>query len=156
MFHIPKKQHLLMLVVSIALAVGGILFPSTAFAAPATERTGAVTTRSADQSKTDPDNKGKKTKHNKNKPKHKHNKNRHHKKGEAKDIKNMPGCVFHNGRVYCEHKQPKSPAPRPTSPIFKVPPKPAPQISKIPKLPPPGPATPTLPPIDICGISPIC
>jgi hypothetical protein len=118
MSRIPKKQRLVLLGVSTALAAGGALLPTSAFAAPATPHTGTATTMAVDQAKADPAGKGKKNEHDKKKG---HNKKGGTKKGgnkkdRVKDIENMPGCVFHGGKVYCEHKQPTDKLPGPAVP----------------------------------------
>ncbi|MFF9056300.1 hypothetical protein ACF09Z_34715 [Streptomyces erythrochromogenes] len=104
-----RKQRFAMYAVSAAIVGGGVLVPTSAFAAPAT----AGTTSVAAQAKNGHENKDKKDNwEHKNK-----NKNKKHSKGKGKknkvrDVENMPGCKFYQGKVYCEHK-PDKPAPAP-------------------------------------------
>ncbi|MFD9085093.1 hypothetical protein, partial [Streptomyces erythrochromogenes] len=96
-----RKQRFAMYAVSAAIVGGGVLVPTSAFAAPAT----AGTTSVAAQAKNGHENKDKKDNwEHKNK-----NKNKKHSKGKGKknkvrDVENMPGCKFYQGKVYCEHK----------------------------------------------------
>ncbi|MFE5822169.1 hypothetical protein ACFQ7B_10560 [Streptomyces erythrochromogenes] len=125
-----RKQRFAMYAVSAAIVGGGVLVPTSAFAAPAT----AGTTSVAAQAKNGHENKDKKDNW-----EHK-NKNKKHSKGKGKgkknkvrDVENMPGCKFYQGKVYCEHKADKpAPAPAPApNPAPKPDPKPAPKPDPV-------------------------
>ncbi|MFF9055898.1 hypothetical protein ACF09Z_32655 [Streptomyces erythrochromogenes] len=125
-----RKQRFAMYAVSAAIVGGGVLVPTSAFAAPAT----AGTTSVAAQAKNGHENKDKKDnweRKNKNKSK-KHSKGKG-KKNKVRDVENMPGCKFYQGKVYCEHKPDKpAPAPAPApNPAPKPDPKPAPKPDPV-------------------------
>ncbi|MGW6613056.1 hypothetical protein ACWGA0_06280 [Streptomyces erythrochromogenes] len=125
-----RKQRFAMYAVSAAIVGGGVLVPTSAFAAPAT----AGTTSVAAQAKNGHENKDKKDNwehKNKNKSK-KHSKGKG-KKNKVRDVENMPGCKFYQGKVYCEHKPDKpAPAPAPApNPAPKPDPKPAPKPDPV-------------------------
>ncbi|OLZ58539.1 hypothetical protein AVW11_28010 [Streptomyces amritsarensis] len=123
-----RKQRFAMYAVSAAIVGGGVLVPTSAFAAPATAGTTSVAApTSGHESKNDNkkekwENKNKK--HGKDKKHEKNKKNKKHqgKKNKVRDVENMPGCKFYQGKVYCEHK-PDKPAPAP-NPAPPAPPKP--------------------------------
>ncbi|MFF3727478.1 hypothetical protein ACFYYM_34495, partial [Streptomyces erythrochromogenes] len=52
---------------------------------------------------------------------------------KVRDVENMPGCKFYQGKVYCEHKPDKpAPAPAPApNPAPKPDPKPAPKPDPV-------------------------
>ncbi|MFE9636873.1 hypothetical protein [Streptomyces sp. NPDC006463] len=100
-----------MIAVSAAFLGGGALLPTSAFAAPAAPRTVEAATLEAGHVG------HAKSSHEDNVKKHsskKHNSrnNEDKKHGKIKDVENMPGCKFYQGKVYCEHK-PEKPAPVP-------------------------------------------
>ncbi|KOU71484.1 hypothetical protein, partial [Streptomyces sp. IGB124] len=98
-----RKQRFALYAVSAAIVGGGVLVPTSAFAAPAA----SGTTSAAAHAKSGHENHNKKEKwENKNK---KHSKGKG-KKNKVRDVENMPGCKFYQGKVYCEHK-PDKPAP---------------------------------------------
>ncbi|MFE0582561.1 hypothetical protein [Streptomyces sp. NPDC058874] len=111
-----RKQRFALYAVSAAIVGGGALVPTSAFAAPAA--TGA--TSAAAHAKSGHENSGKKEAWEKGQNHDKHDKHdkgeknqkRHGKKGKVRDVENMPGCKFYQGKVYCEH-QPDKPAPTP-------------------------------------------
>ncbi|MFI1651361.1 hypothetical protein ACH4XT_31160 [Streptomyces avidinii] len=82
--------------------------PSSAFAAPAppSVREVATTASHVDLAKGDRGDHGD---HHKKGDWNKKGKNN----GKPKDVKNMPGCKFYKGKVYCEHKPNPAPAPAP-------------------------------------------
>jgi hypothetical protein len=112
-----RKQRFALVAVSAAFVGAGVLVPSSAFAASAPSSVSEVATITAshvDLAKGDHgghhgDH------HNKGDWNHKHKKNK--KKGKnnskPKNVKNMPGCKFYKGKVYCEHKPAPAPAPAP-------------------------------------------
>ncbi|MFG2486203.1 hypothetical protein ACGFSI_26045 [Streptomyces virginiae] len=108
MVRTSRKQRYAMFAVSATIVGGGVLIPTSAFATPTTAGT---TTHAAGQvenhtTKDHRDNK----RHNNDKSK----KNQKHqgRKNKVRDVENMPGCKFYQGKVYCEHKTDK-PAPAP-------------------------------------------
>ncbi|MGW7333647.1 hypothetical protein ACWGIU_34610 [Streptomyces sp. NPDC054840] len=107
MIRTSRKQRLVMLGVSTALAAGGALLPTSAFAAPATSHTGAMTSTHGDHGKNDHGKKGDGKKGDGKKKGNKRKGNR------ARDIENMPGCKFVSGSVYCKVKPETKPAPKP-------------------------------------------
>ncbi|MFE6909576.1 hypothetical protein [Streptomyces erythrochromogenes] len=137
-----RKQRFALYAVSAAIVGGGVLVPTSAFAAPAT----AATTSAAAQAQSGHGNKDKNQKWEKKNDKHnKHDKgkkNQKHKgkKDKVRDVENMPGCKFYQGKVYCEHKPDKpvpapNPAPKPADPKPADPkpadPKPAPKPDPV-------------------------
>ncbi|MFD6972095.1 hypothetical protein [Streptomyces sp. NPDC059979] len=104
-----RKQRFAMFAVSAAVVTGGALMPTSAFAAPAAPHTAGATTLAAghaEHTKSGHEGKGEKGERGgKDRTKgKKHNKPR--------DVENMPGCNFYQGKVYCEHKPDKTkPAP---------------------------------------------
>ncbi|MFG2339406.1 hypothetical protein [Streptomyces yangpuensis] len=118
-----RKQRFALYAVSAAIVGGGVLVPTSAFAAPST----AAASTAAAHAKSGHGNHDKKEKWEKKNDKHdKGKKNQKHrgKKDKVRDVENMPGCKFYQGKVYCEHK-PDKPAPAP-NPAPKPDPKPAP------------------------------
>ncbi len=101
MIRTSRKQRLVMLGVSTALAAGGALLPTSAFAAPANSHTGAVISTHGDHGKNHHGNKGDGKK----------------KGNRARDIENMPGCKFVSKKVYCEFKPEPKPAPKVNPPV---------------------------------------
>ncbi|MCX4960442.1 hypothetical protein [Streptomyces virginiae] len=112
MVRTSRKQRYAMFAVSAAIVGGGVLIPTSAFAAPTTAGTTALAAAGqVDHSTKDHrDNK----RHNNDKGNGKSKKNQKHQGGKNKvrDVQNMPGCKFYQGKVYCEHKTDK-PAPAP-------------------------------------------
>ncbi|MFG2994560.1 hypothetical protein ACGFZK_35590 [Streptomyces sp. NPDC048257] len=107
-----RKQRFSMFAVSAAMVGGGVLLPTSAFAAPATPQASeAAATLVADHAKSGHESTGKDNRGHQGK-KHNGKKNQGKKHGKIKDVKNMPGCKFYKGTVYCEHK-PEKPAPAP-------------------------------------------
>ncbi|WP_405680819.1 hypothetical protein OG859_39070 [Streptomyces sp. NBC_00048] len=107
MIRTSRKQRLVILGVSTALAAGGALLPTSAFAAPANSHTGAVISTHGDHGKNHHGNKGDGKK-----------KGNKRKGNRARDIENMPGCKFVSKKVYCEFKPETKPE---TKPDFKDP-----------------------------------
>ncbi|APU38537.1 MULTISPECIES: hypothetical protein [unclassified Streptomyces] len=143
-----RKQRFAMYAVSAAIVGGGVLVPTSAFAAPAAAGTTSVAAQAksgheSDHKKEKWEKKDKK--HDKGKKHQKHDKGKKHgkgKKNKVRDVENMPGCKFYQGKVYCEHKPDKpapAPAPAPnTNPADKenpdkVPAKPNPAPPSAPK-----------------------
>ncbi|MFF4448851.1 hypothetical protein [Streptomyces sp. NPDC001502] len=114
-----RKQRFSMLAVSAAFVGGGVLLPTSAFAAPATPQVGAAATLVADHAKSGHGGKGEKDNRGHKGEKH-GRKNQDRKHGKVKDVKNMPGCKFYQGTVYCEHK-PEKPAPAKETPAKETP-----------------------------------
>ncbi|WP_327732529.1 hypothetical protein OG749_45385 [Streptomyces nojiriensis] len=114
-----RKQRFSMLAVSAAIVGGGVLLPTSAFAAPATSQVGEAATLVADHAKSGHEGKGKKDNRGHKGEKH-GRKNQDRKHGKIKDVKNMPGCKFYQGTVYCEHK-PEKPAPATETPKTETP-----------------------------------
>ncbi|MFD9367092.1 hypothetical protein ACFWA6_05195 [Streptomyces sp. NPDC060020] len=104
-----RKQRFSMFAVSAAIVGGGVLLPTSAFAAPAKPQVGESVTLVAEHAKSGHESKGKKDSRGHKGKKH-GKKNQGKKHGKIKDVKNMPGCKFYQGTVYCEHK-PEKPAP---------------------------------------------
>ncbi|WP_404962413.1 hypothetical protein [Streptomyces sp. 147326] len=109
-----RKQRFSMFAVSAAIVGGGVLLPTSAFAAPAKPQVSEAVTLVADHAKSGHGSKGKKD--------NRGNKGKKHgkKHGKIKDVKNMPGCKFYKGTVYCEHK-PEKPAPTTETPKTETP-----------------------------------
>ncbi|MFB6820110.1 hypothetical protein ACFCXA_00785 [Streptomyces virginiae] len=112
MVRTSRKQRFAMIAVSATIVGGGVLIPTSAFAATTTPA--GTTTLAAGQvgNHTAKDHRNDKGHHNNDKGK----KNRKHQGGKNKvrDVENMPGCKFYQGKVYCEHKTDKpAPAPAP-------------------------------------------
>ncbi|WP_405942644.1 hypothetical protein [Streptomyces sp. NBC_00207] len=105
-----RKQRFSMFAVSAAIVGGGVLLPTSAFAAPAKPQVSEAATLVADHAKSGHGSKGKKDKRGHKGKKH----------GKVKDVKNMPGCKFYQGTVYCEHK-PEKPAPTTETPGTETP-----------------------------------
>ncbi|MFJ6754783.1 hypothetical protein ACIQNK_07110 [Streptomyces sp. NPDC091273] len=105
-----RKQRFSMFAVSAAIVGGGVLLPTSAFAAPAKPQVSEAATLVADHAKSGHGSKGKKDKRGHKGKKH----------GKIKDVKNMPGCKFYQGTVYCEHK-PEKPAPTTETPGTETP-----------------------------------
>ncbi|WP_037808926.1 hypothetical protein, partial [Streptomyces sp. NRRL F-2580] len=86
--------------VSAAIVGGGVLLPTSAFAAPAKPQVGESVTLVADHAKSGHGSKGKKDSQGHGKSKKHGKKNQGKKHGKIKDVKNMPGCKFYQGTVY--------------------------------------------------------
>ncbi|MDX3540374.1 hypothetical protein PV721_39945 [Streptomyces sp. MB09-01] len=114
-----RKQRFSMFAVSAVMVGGGVLLPTSAFAAPATPQVSEAATLVADHAKSGHESKGKKDKGGHKGKKH-GKKNQGKKHGKIKDVKNMPGCKFYKGTVYCEHK-PEKPAPTTETPKTETP-----------------------------------
>ncbi|MFD3698070.1 hypothetical protein ACFWUZ_18285 [Streptomyces sp. NPDC058646] len=114
MVRTSRKQRFAMVAVSAAIVGGGVLLPTSAFAAQSAPQT--VEQAQSGHDKHKHQNKGKKD-HHKDKGKKHHGKKdkKHGKKNKVRDVENMPGCKFYQGKVYCEHK-PDKPAPAPEKP----------------------------------------
>ncbi|WP_405828056.1 hypothetical protein [Streptomyces sp. NBC_00105] len=110
-----RKQRFSMFAVSAAIVGGGVLLPTSAFAAPAKPQVSEAATLVADHAKSGHGSKGKKDNRG-----HKGKKNQGKKHGKIKDVKNMPGCKFYQGTVYCEHK-PEKPTPGTETPGTETP-----------------------------------
>ncbi|WP_405940966.1 hypothetical protein [Streptomyces sp. NBC_00207] len=110
-----RKQRFSMFAVSAAIVGGGVLLPTSAFAAPAKPQVSEAAALVADHAKSGHGSKGKKDSWG-----HKGKKNQGKKHGKFKDVKNMPGCKFYQGTVYCEHK-PEKPAPGTETPGTETP-----------------------------------
>ncbi|MEU7729668.1 hypothetical protein AB0B78_31200 [Streptomyces sp. NPDC040724] len=131
-----RKQRFSMFAVSAAIVGGGVLLPTSAFAAPAKPQVSEAATLVADHAKSGHGSKGKKDNkgHGKGKKHGKKNQGKKH-GGKIKDVKNMPGCKFYKGTVYCEHK-PEKPAPTTETPKTETP------TTETPKTETPGTETP--------------
>ncbi|MFG2973235.1 hypothetical protein ACGFYY_09540 [Streptomyces sp. NPDC048331] len=108
-----RKQRFAMFAVSAAFVTGGVLVPTSAFAAEAAApHTGEVTAFAAgrgDHAKSGHGNaNGKHERGGKDRSKGKKN-------SKPRDVQNMPGCKFYQGKVYCEHK-PETTKPETTKP----------------------------------------
>ncbi|MEU7728595.1 hypothetical protein AB0B78_25675 [Streptomyces sp. NPDC040724] len=118
-----RKQRFSMFAVSAVMVGGGVLLPTSAFAAPATPQVGEAATLVAghvDHAKSGHESKGKKDSRGHKGKKHgKKNQGKGKKHGKIKDVKNMPGCKFYQGTVYCEHK-PEKPAPTTETPTTET------------------------------------
>ncbi|WP_328863740.1 hypothetical protein [Streptomyces virginiae] len=117
-----RKQRFSILAVSAAIVGGGVLLPTSAFAAPATPQVGEAATLVADHAKSGHESNRKKD--NRGHKGEKHGKKHQDKKhGKIKDVKNMPGCKFYQGTVYCEHKpeKPKTETPKTETPAKETP-----------------------------------
>ncbi|MDX3537644.1 hypothetical protein PV721_25395 [Streptomyces sp. MB09-01] len=112
-----RKQRFSMFAVSAVMVGGGVLLPTSAFAAPATPQVSEAATLVADHAKSSHEGKKDKGGH---KGKKHGKKNQGKKHGKIKDVKNMPGCKFYKGTVYCEHK-PEKPAPTTETPKTETP-----------------------------------
>ncbi|MFD9618343.1 hypothetical protein ACFWB2_13900 [Streptomyces virginiae] len=105
-----RKQRFAMYTVSAAIVGGGVLVPSSAFAAPATSATTSVAAHAKSGHEKNKKERWENKKHGKGKKNEKH----HGKKNKVRDVENMPGCKYYQGKVYCEHKTDKpAPAPKP-------------------------------------------
>ncbi|MCM9077251.1 hypothetical protein ACH4TC_39780 [Streptomyces spororaveus] len=106
-----RKQRFAMFTVSAALVTGGALVPTSAFAAQTTPHTEAAAFASGhgDHTKSDHRNAADHHEHG-GKDRSKGRKNK-----KPRDVENMPGCKFYQGKVYCEHK-PDTPKPAPAGP----------------------------------------
>ncbi|MGW2588385.1 hypothetical protein ACWCYZ_45355 [Streptomyces virginiae] len=105
-----RKQRFAMYTVSAAIVGGGVLVPSSAFAAPATPATTSVAAHAKSGHEKNKKEKWENKKHGKGKKNEKH----YGKKNKVRDVENMPGCKYYQGKVYCEHKTEKpAPAPKP-------------------------------------------
>ncbi|CAM5562396.1 hypothetical protein [Streptomyces avidinii] len=104
-----RKQRFALVAVSAAFVGAGVLVPSSAFASSAPSSVSEVATMTASHIDLAKGDRGGHGDHHKKGDKHKKNKN----KGKPKDVKNMPGCKFYKGKVYCEHKPNPAPAPAP-------------------------------------------
>ncbi|MGW7441496.1 hypothetical protein [Streptomyces sp. NPDC054849] len=113
-----RKRRFAMFAVSAAIATGGALVPTGAFAAQAAApHTGEAATLAAGPAAyTESGHEGRVGKGERGgKDRTKGKKN-----NRPRDVENMPGCTYYQGKVYCEHKPDKPhPAPKPA-------PKPAP------------------------------
>ncbi|MGZ9935279.1 hypothetical protein ACXNSR_36005 [Streptomyces sp. NC-S4] len=93
-----SRKHFALFAVSAALVTGGALVPTSAFAAQAAPHAAEVYTtgvHAGTVGKKDRDGKGRS-------------------KDRPRDIENMPGCKFYQGKVYCERKpDTPNPAPKP-------------------------------------------
>ncbi|WP_331745771.1 hypothetical protein [Streptomyces virginiae] len=130
-----RKQRFSMFAVSAAIVGGGVLLPTSAFAAPTAPQVGEAATLVADHAKSGHEGKGKKDNRGHKGEKH-GRKIQDRKHGKIKDVKNMPGCKFYQGTVYCEHK-PEKPAPATETPKTETPAKETPSKET------PGTETPT-------------
>lgn len=110
-----RRQRLSLFVMSGALVGGGVLLPTSAFAAPALPHAKETVVSHVD--------------HDGGHDKHKHKKGRQ----GPRDVENMPGCKYYKGKVYCELKPPPKPAPLPPPPGIPRGP------IVLPPCPPPGP-----------------
>ncbi|MFJ3728263.1 hypothetical protein ACIPYQ_37630 [Streptomyces sp. NPDC090045] len=119
-----RKQRFSMFAVSAVMVGGGVLLPTSAFAAPAAPQVGEAATLVAghvDHAKSGHESKGKKDSRGHKGKKHgKKDQGKGKKHGKIKDVKNMPGCKFYQGTVYCEHK-PEKPAPTTETPTTETP-----------------------------------
>ncbi|WP_328924354.1 hypothetical protein OG429_06640 [Streptomyces sp. NBC_00190] len=140
-----QTKRLVLFATSTALAAGGALLPSSAFATPAEGHTNAVTLTADRHGDSDSDyhkNKGYKGYKGRGKGKG---------KGKPKPIQNMPGCHFYKSEVYCkpgeqkpgekpgEQKPGEKPAeqkPGEQKPGEQTPKKPPKILTKTPKKPP--------------------
>ncbi|MEJ8646463.1 hypothetical protein WKI68_44700 [Streptomyces sp. MS1.HAVA.3] len=104
-----RKQRFAMFAVSAAVVTGGALMPTSAFAAQAAPHTGEATALAAghvEYTKSGHENRAEKGERGgKDKTKGKKN-------NKPRDVENMPGCNFYQGKVYCERK-PDKPKPAP-------------------------------------------
>lgn len=125
MVRTSRKQRYAMFAVSAAIVGGGALIPTSAFAAPTTAGTTALAAGQVDHAKSGHENHATKDhrdnkRHNNHKGNDKGKKNQKHqgRKNKVRDVENMPGCKFYQGKVYCEHKTDKvdKPAPAPATP----------------------------------------
>lgn len=120
-----RKQRCAMFAVSAAIATGGALVPTSAFAAQAAPHTGEATTLAAGHtaytegghdSRAEKGERGGK------------DRAKGEKNNKPRDVENMPGCTYYRGKVYCEHK-PDKPHPAPES-VPKPAPNPDPEASR--------------------------
>ncbi|MBT2448327.1 hypothetical protein J7F03_14810 [Streptomyces sp. ISL-43] len=105
-----RKQRFAMFAISAAFVTGGALVPTSAFAAQAAPHTTEATAfaagdvdfaKSGHEGTADKNERG-----GQDRPKGKKN-------NKPRDVENMPGCKFYQGKVYCEQK-PDKPNPVPT------------------------------------------
>ncbi|MFA7761857.1 hypothetical protein [Streptomyces sp. NRRL S-448] len=95
-----RKQRFAMFAVTAALVTGGALVPTSAFAAQAAPHAAEAHAKSGHG-----DTAGKHERGGKDRSKGRKN-------NKPRDVENMPGCKFYQGKVYCEHK-PDTPKPAP-------------------------------------------
>ncbi|MEV7560098.1 hypothetical protein [Streptomyces sp. NPDC089795] len=112
MIRTSRKQRFAMVAVSGAFVAGGVLLPGTAFAAPHAPETASTAVHQAGHEKSGHRNQGDKD-HRGERKGHHDKKNQHGKKGKVRDVDNMPGCKFYQGKVYCEHQPNPAPNPAP-------------------------------------------
>ncbi|MFD9475404.1 hypothetical protein [Streptomyces nojiriensis] len=101
-----RKQRFAMFAVTAALVTGGALVPTSAFAAQAAPHAAEAHAKSGHG-----DTAGKHERGGKDRSKSK-SKSKGRKNSRPRDVENMPGCKFYQGKVYCEHK-PDTPKPAP-------------------------------------------
>ncbi|MGW6842618.1 hypothetical protein [Streptomyces sp. NPDC054958] len=118
MIRTSRKQRFAMVAVSGAFVAGGVLLPGTAFAAPHAPETASTAVHQAGHEKGGHGDKGNKS--NKGHKDHRGEQNGHHdkkdqhgRKSKVRDVDNMPGCKFYQGKVYCEHQPDPAPKPNP-------------------------------------------
>ncbi|MCM9076850.1 hypothetical protein L1606_01815 [Streptomyces spororaveus] len=112
MIRTSRKQRFAMVAVSGAFVAGGILLPGTAFAAPHAPETVSATVHRAGYENGGHQDKGRED-HRGERKGHHDRKNRHDRNGKVRDVDNMPGCKFYQGKVYCEHQPNPAPMPAP-------------------------------------------
>ncbi|MFF1415923.1 hypothetical protein ACFVX6_40185 [Streptomyces sp. NPDC058289] len=116
-----RKQRFAIFAGSAAFVGGAALLPTGASATPAMPHTGEVTvTATAHAGRAMGDHKNEADEDHRGSKSPKEGK----KTSKPRDVENMPGWKFYQGKVYCEHK-PDEPTPAPT-PAPPKPPAPAP------------------------------
>ncbi|WP_037884349.1 MULTISPECIES: hypothetical protein, partial [unclassified Streptomyces] len=92
MVRTSRKQRYAMLAVSAAIVGGGVLIPTSAFAATTTAPTTPLATGHVDHTKND--HRNDERHHDKGNKNHKNQKHQG-KKNKVRDVENMPGCKFY-------------------------------------------------------------
>ncbi|MGW2581957.1 hypothetical protein ACWCYZ_11560 [Streptomyces virginiae] len=110
MIRTSRKQRFAMVAVSGAFVAAGVLLPGTAFAAPQALETTSTAVHQAGYEKGGHQGQGQRD-HRGEQKGHHGKKEQHGKRGKVRDVENMPGCKFYQGKVYCEHQP--NPAPKP-------------------------------------------
>ncbi|MGW3321733.1 hypothetical protein [Streptomyces virginiae] len=110
MIRTSRKQRFAMVAVSGAFVAGGVLLPGTAFAAPQAPETTSTAVHQAGHEEGGQRDKSWRDHRGEQKGDH-GKKNQHGRNGKVRDVDNMPGCKFYQGKVYCEHQP--NPAPKP-------------------------------------------
>ncbi|MER7822403.1 hypothetical protein ABTX85_07535 [Streptomyces sp. NPDC096097] len=111
-----RKQRFAMFAVSAAFVTGGALVPTSAFAAEAAPHTAEATAFAAghgDHAKSGHGNAD--GKHGRGDKERSKDRSKGKKHSKPRDVQNMPGCKFYQGKVYCEHK-PEAAKPDPAKP----------------------------------------